>query len=102
MWPPSEIAHLYVNGSTSRVLDIDTPDLKKYPKFAKAISKAYETVSQVSLFLLLFLSLSLSLLSMGYFSWQHKILEPGEFLFIPALWFRMIFFMSTQLSLFTL
>lgn len=36
LWQPGEVRHLYVNGSTSQVLDIDNPDLRKYPKFSRA------------------------------------------------------------------
>jgi tRNA wybutosine-synthesizing protein 5 len=38
LWEPKEVKHLYVTGSTSKVLDIDNPDLDKFPKFAKANS----------------------------------------------------------------
>ena len=38
LWEPSEVRHLYANGSTSRVLDVDSPDYRAFPKFAKAKS----------------------------------------------------------------
>jgi tRNA wybutosine-synthesizing protein 5 len=38
LWHPNEVSNLYVDGSTSRVLDINNPDLKKFPRFACASS----------------------------------------------------------------
>uniref|UniRef100_A0A6B2LB82 JmjC domain-containing protein n=1 Tax=Arcella intermedia TaxID=1963864 RepID=A0A6B2LB82_9EUKA len=36
LWPPSDVPYLYVVGSTSSVLDIENPDLLKFPKFQYA------------------------------------------------------------------
>eukprot|EP01127_Copromyxa_protea_P022393 TRINITY_DN8005_c0_g1_i1.p1 TRINITY_DN8005_c0_g1~~TRINITY_DN8005_c0_g1_i1.p1 ORF type:complete len:1059 (+),score=205.67 TRINITY_DN8005_c0_g1_i1:15-3191(+) len=36
LWHPSEVSNLYVDGSTSQVLDINNPDLAKFPRFALA------------------------------------------------------------------
>lgn len=33
LWHPSEVNNLYINGSTSQVLDINNPDLTKFPRF---------------------------------------------------------------------
>lgn len=57
LFPPKDVPRLYLNGDKSEVLDIDKPDLKKYPEFIKA--KRYE-----------------------------HCLDPGDILFIPALWFH--------------
>jgi len=38
LWKPEEYGHLYMTGSSSRVLDIENPDLRRFPKFAKAKS----------------------------------------------------------------
>lgn len=40
MFPPSEVEYLYMKGDKSEVLEVDNPDLNKYPLFAKA--KRYE------------------------------------------------------------
>ncbi|XP_061580310.1 tRNA wybutosine-synthesizing protein 5 [Cololabis saira] len=57
LFSPQDALHLYLSGDKSQVLDIDSPDLKRFPEFVKA--KRYECV-----------------------------LEPGDLLFIPALWFH--------------
>ncbi|XP_005813775.1 tRNA wybutosine-synthesizing protein 5 [Xiphophorus maculatus] len=57
LYRPQDALHLYLNGDKSEVLDIDAPDLKRFPEFIKA--KRYDCV-----------------------------LEPGDLLFIPALWFH--------------
>ena len=57
LFSPEDALNMYLNGDKSEVLDIDNPDLNKYPNFAKA--KRYECY-----------------------------LEPGDMLFIPALWFH--------------
>ncbi|CAH1788010.1 unnamed protein product [Owenia fusiformis] len=57
LFSPRDATYLYLNGDKSEVLDIDKPDLEKYPEFCKATR--YECV-----------------------------LEPGDILFIPALWFH--------------
>jgi hypothetical protein len=59
LWPPEEVNHLYVSGSSSQVIDIDHPNYKLYPKFSKSKRSRREC-----------------------------ILGPGEFLFIPSLWFH--------------
>ncbi|KAG9349393.1 hypothetical protein JZ751_027836 [Albula glossodonta] len=57
LYSPRDAQHLYLSGDKSEVLDIDSPDLERYPEFVKA--RRYECV-----------------------------LEPGDVLFIPALWFH--------------
>uniref|UniRef100_A0A1A8H0P4 tRNA wybutosine-synthesizing protein 5 n=1 Tax=Nothobranchius korthausae TaxID=1143690 RepID=A0A1A8H0P4_9TELE len=57
LYSPQDALHLYLSGDKSEVLDIDGPDLKRFPEFVKA--RRYECV-----------------------------LEPGDLLFIPALWFH--------------
>ncbi|XP_068602350.1 tRNA wybutosine-synthesizing protein 5 [Brachionichthys hirsutus] len=57
LFSPQDALHLYLSGDKSEVLDIDSPDPKRFPDFAKA--GRYECV-----------------------------LEPGDLLFIPALWFH--------------
>jgi len=57
LFSPKDTQNIYLNGDKSEVLDIDNPDLKKFPLFAKV--RHHETV-----------------------------LEPGDILFIPALWFH--------------
>jgi tRNA wybutosine-synthesizing protein 5 len=57
LFEPEEVEYLYLKGDKSQVLDIDNPDLDKYPLFSKV--KRYEC-----------------------------LLESGDILFIPALWFH--------------
>uniref|UniRef100_A0A8C6T8S2 tRNA wybutosine-synthesizing protein 5 n=1 Tax=Neogobius melanostomus TaxID=47308 RepID=A0A8C6T8S2_9GOBI len=57
LYSPQDALHLYMSGDESEVLDIDSPDLEKFPEFVKA--KRFECV-----------------------------LQPGDLLFIPALWFH--------------
>ncbi|XP_017294113.1 tRNA wybutosine-synthesizing protein 5 [Kryptolebias marmoratus] len=57
LFSPQDALHLYLSGDKSEVLDVDAPDLKRFPDFVKA--SRYECV-----------------------------LEPGDLLFIPALWFH--------------
>ncbi|KAL5005656.1 hypothetical protein ScPMuIL_016814 [Solemya velum] len=57
LFSPSEADKLYLNGDKSEVLDIDDPDLEKYPLF-------------------------------GHCERYEGTLEPGDVLFIPALWFH--------------
>eukprot|EP00899_Mesostigma_viride_P015022 jgi/Mesvir1/23520/Mv18225-RA.1 len=59
LWPPHAARHLYVHKSTSAVLDIDAPDIDKFPNFHHAMPHAVACT-----------------------------LEPGQMLFIPALWFH--------------
>ncbi|XP_028991785.1 tRNA wybutosine-synthesizing protein 5 isoform X3 [Betta splendens] len=57
LYSPQDALHLYLAGDKSEVLDIDAPDLKRFPAFVKAT--------------------------------RHEcVLEPGDLLFIPALWFH--------------
>jgi tRNA wybutosine-synthesizing protein 4 len=57
LYHPEEVKHLYVDGTSSLVLNVDEPDLVQFPKFAKAVA-------------------------------LEGILEEGEVLFIPAMWFH--------------
>ena len=57
LYSPREATNLYLNGDKSEVLDIDNPDLSRFPKFTEVIP--YE----------------------GF-------MEPGDVLFIPAMWFH--------------
>ena len=57
LYSPREATKLYLNGDKSEVLDIDNPDLSRFPKFTKVIP--YEC-----------------------------FMEPGDVLFIPAMWFH--------------
>lgn len=59
MFPPEALPYLYVSGSSSAVTDIDSPDFKVFPKFELANRMRIEL-----------------------------LLEEGEVLFIPALWFH--------------
>jgi len=59
LWPPSEDANLYTEGSSSRVPDIHAPDLARFPRFARTHS------SRVT-----------------------GLLAPGDAVFIPPLWFH--------------
>ncbi|KAH9523820.1 tRNA wybutosine-synthesizing protein 5 [Bulinus truncatus] len=57
LFDPKDVDYLYLNGDKSEVLDVDNPDLTRYPEFIKAR--------------------------------QHRgYLEPGDVIFIPALWFH--------------
>jgi tRNA wybutosine-synthesizing protein 4 len=57
LFHPEEIRHLYPEGTASAVLDVETPNLAKFPRFAKAVK------------------------------WEG-ILEEGDVLFIPAMWWH--------------
>lgn len=57
LFPPSEVTKLYLNGDKSQVMDIDNPDMDRFPLFSQA--QRYECC-----------------------------LDPGDVLFIPALWFH--------------
>lgn len=59
LWPPAEAGRLYTDHSSSRVDDIDAPDLRAFPRFARAERTRAECT-----------------------------LAPGDVLFIPALWFH--------------
>ncbi|XP_046584131.1 tRNA wybutosine-synthesizing protein 5-like [Haliotis rubra] len=57
LFSPREVENLYLNGDKSEVIDIDNPDLERFPKFPDAE--------------------------------RHEgFLDPGDILFIPALWFH--------------
>uniref|UniRef100_A0A090XAE1 JmjC domain-containing protein n=1 Tax=Ixodes ricinus TaxID=34613 RepID=A0A090XAE1_IXORI len=57
LFHPNDLEYLYMKGDKSQVLDVDNPDLERYPDFLKATR--YEA-----------------------------ILDAGDILFIPALWFH--------------
>ncbi len=57
LFHPEEIRHLYADGTASAVLDVDQPDLSRFPRFAKAVI------------------------------WEG-VLEEGDVLFIPAMWWH--------------
>lgn len=59
LWPPSDDVYLYTTGPSSEVVDVDQPDLNKYPEFQHAHCTEF-------------------------------ILEAGDVLFIPSLWFHNI------------
>lgn len=61
MFPPSAFNDLYMNGSSSPVLNLDAPDLYQYPRFIDACKSATEV-----------------------------ILAPGDMLYFPANWFHHI------------
>jgi tRNA wybutosine-synthesizing protein 5 len=44
LFPPSDVDFLYMKGDKSQVLEVDNPDLNKYPLFIKA--KRYECTLQ--------------------------------------------------------
>ena len=57
LFPPSDAGYLYLNGDKSEIVDIDHPNLERFPLFR---------------------------LAHGY----ECLLQPGDVLFIPALWFH--------------
>jgi len=57
LFPPTDAQYLYLSGDKSEVLDIDNPDLTRFPDF-------------------------------GNVTWYEGEMEPGDILFIPALWFH--------------
>ncbi|KAI5689357.1 Leucine carboxyl methyltransferase [Leishmania braziliensis] len=59
LFPPSEYNNLYVTGSSSAVINLEAPDLVRYPRFIEACRAA-----------------------------QQVILRPGDVLFFPAMWFH--------------
>lgn len=59
LFPPSQYNNLYMVNSSSSVLSVANPDLSQFPKFIEAIKHGFQT-----------------------------ILEPGDMIFIPALWFH--------------
>lgn len=62
LFAPRDIDRLYVDGSTSRIVDIDGASAEQFPRFRKAYERRYEA-----------------------------ILEEGDILYIPALWFHTTF-----------
>lgn len=44
LFPPHDASHLYLSGDKSQVVDIDKPDLERFPLFAQA--HAYEALLQ--------------------------------------------------------
>lgn len=61
LFPPSAYNDLYMSGSSSAVINLDAPDLVRYPRFIEACKSA-----------------------------QEVILRPGDMLFFPAMWFHHI------------
>ena len=59
LWPPSQDEHLYVRGSSSRIPDIDSWNDAEFPLFRRSVPHRTECE-----------------------------LEPGDVLYIPALWFH--------------
>lgn len=57
LYSPEDIPYLYLEGDKSQVVDIDNPNLERFPEFVKATA-------------------------------HECIMEPGDILFIPALWFH--------------
>ncbi|XP_059156601.1 tRNA wybutosine-synthesizing protein 5-like [Physella acuta] len=57
LFHPRDVEYLYLNGDKSEILDVECPDLQRFPNFALATP-------------------------------YHGYLEPGDVLFIPALWFH--------------
>ena len=69
LYPPHQVRNLYVHTSSSRVIDIDNPDYELFPKFRLAE--------------------------------QHRrecILQPGDVLFIPSLWFHNVLSFEASVS----
>eukprot|EP01135_Chromosphaera_perkinsii_P000590 Nk52_evm11s128 gene=Nk52_evmTU11s128 len=67
LWHPCEISNLYVTDTCSEVLDIDEPDMHRYPDFPKTRG-------------------------------QECLLNPGDILFIPSLWFHNTTTLSESIS----
>jgi len=66
-YPPTEALNLYLDGDKSEIVDIDSPDFTRYPKF--------KDVEQFEV-----------------------ILEEGDIVFIPALWFHNITALDFSIS----
>ncbi|KAG5492714.1 hypothetical protein JKF63_01294 [Porcisia hertigi] len=61
LFPPTEFNNLYMAGSSSAVINLDTPDLIRYPRFIEACKHV-----------------------------QEVVLHPGDMLFLPSMWFHHI------------
>jgi len=66
LFPPDQLANLYVGpidftpaGQSVSLVDLDQPDLDRYPRFAEALQHA-----------------------------QSAVLEPGDAIFIPSMWWH--------------
>lgn len=66
LFPPDELANLYVGpldftpaGQSISLVDLDAPDLDRYPRFAAALERG-----------------------------QSAVLEPGDAIFIPSMWWH--------------
>ena len=57
LFPPDQYTNLYMEGSSSRVVNLDEPNLERFPRFAEAMKHAI-----------------------------HFVLNPGDVLCIPAMW----------------
>jgi tRNA wybutosine-synthesizing protein 5 len=51
LFPPSDVNNIYMKGDKSQVLDIDNPDLEKYPLFANVTRYECELVKGDALFI---------------------------------------------------
>eukprot|EP00759_Apiculatamorpha_spiralis_P037339 PhF_6_TR37209/c0_g1_i1/m.54856/K18066/TYW5; tRNA wybutosine-synthesizing protein 5 len=69
LYPPSQYGNLYMEGSTSKVVEIDKPDYTRFPKFREAQRHAIEVM-----------------------------LEPGDVLFIPSMWFHNVTALDPAIS----
>ena len=69
LYPPAQSQNLYPNGSSSPVVDIDHPDLTRFPNFPLAQAAAIQFV-----------------------------LEPGDTLFLPALWWHNVLALEPCIS----
>ncbi|CUG89622.1 Hypothetical protein, putative [Bodo saltans] len=70
LFPPEQHGNLYMKGSSSRVTNMDEPDLARFPRFADALKHA-----------------------------MVVDLHPGDVLFIPANWFHHITAKSSCIGL---
>lgn len=68
LFPPDQIANLYVGpidftpaGQSISLVDLDEPDLDRYPRFADALAQA-----------------------------QSALLEPGDAIYIPSMWWHQV------------
>jgi hypothetical protein len=68
LFPPDQISNLYVGpidftpaGQSISLVDLDAPDLDRYPRFAEALAHA-----------------------------QSALLEPGDAIYIPSMWWHQV------------